>query len=127
METDRPTPATIPAYISQQPEALHPILNKVYETIRAAAPKATERIAYRMPTFWQGENLIHFAAMKNHLGIYPGDLSALTPFAEKLKEYTTTKGAIHFPYNKPIDYGFIAELTRFRVNAARIKAESKKK
>ena len=34
-----------------------------------------------MPTFWQGENLIHFAAFKKHLGIYPGDMS-LSPFDE---------------------------------------------
>jgi uncharacterized protein YdhG (YjbR/CyaY superfamily) len=127
MDTNQPIPATIPAYISEQPEALQPILKKVYEVIRAAAPEATERIAYRMPTFWQGENLIHFAAMKKHLGIYPGDLSALTPFAEKLAEYTTTKGAIHFPYHKPIDYDFIGELARFRVSAAASKKERGKK
>jgi uncharacterized protein YdhG (YjbR/CyaY superfamily) len=123
---DANQPATIPEYIAEQPEAVRLILNNVYEAIRAAAPDATERIAWQMPTFWQGENLIHFAAMKKHLGIYPGELSALTPFTDKLTEYTTTKGAIHFPYDKPIDYEFIAELTRFRVNAA-AKKESKKK
>jgi uncharacterized protein YdhG (YjbR/CyaY superfamily) len=120
-------PSTIPEYIAGQPEAVQPILNKVYEVIRAAAPDAAERIAWQMPTFWQGENLLHFAAAKKHLGIYPGNLSALTPFAEKLAEYSTTKGSIHFPYNKPIDYDFIAELTRFRVNAAAAKKERGKK
>lgn len=45
------------------------ILHKVRETIRTVAPNAIEKISWRMPTFWQGENLIHFAAFKKHIGI----------------------------------------------------------
>jgi uncharacterized protein YdhG (YjbR/CyaY superfamily) len=25
-----------------------------------------------MPTFWKGQNIIHFAAAKKHIGLYPG-------------------------------------------------------
>ncbi len=109
--------ATIDQYIADQPEEVRPILNKVREVIRAAAPEATEKISWSMPTFWQGENLIHFAAFKKHIGIYPGELTQV-PFQEQLKEYVTTKGAIRFPLDKPIDYDFIAEITRYRVAAA---------
>ena len=63
--------------------------------------------------FWQGENLIHFAAFKKYLGIYPGDMS-LSPFDERLAGYHRTKGAIQFPYDKPIDYELIADITRWR-------------
>jgi hypothetical protein len=73
-----------------------------------------------MPTFWQGENLIHFAAFKNHVGIYPGDLS-LNPFEDRLEGYRRTKGAIQFPYGKPIDYELIADITKWRVAATREK------
>lgn len=109
--------ATIDEYIADQSEDVRPVLIKVRETIRAAAPDATEKISWRMPTFWQGENLIHFAAFKKHLGIYPGDLTR-TPFADKLKDYHTTKGAIQFPFDKPIPYDLIAEITAFRVQSA---------
>lgn len=108
---------TIDAYISEQPEDVQIILRKVRETIRAAAPDAAEKISWQMPTFWQGENLIHFASFKKHLGIYPGDLS-LAPFTERLEGYQHSKGAIQFPYHKPIDYDFIAEITRWRVEQA---------
>lgn len=114
------TPATVDEYIAGQPEGVRPLLEKVREAIRRAAPDAVEKISWSMPTFWQGENLIHFAAFKKHLGIYPGDLT-LTPFAEKLGEYRHTKGAIQLPYDKPIPYSLIAEVTTFRVLAAKKK------
>jgi uncharacterized protein YdhG (YjbR/CyaY superfamily) len=107
---------TIDQYISEYPENVQVILQKVSETILAAAPNAKEKISWRMPTFWQGENLMHFAAFKNHLGIYPGDLS-LNPFEDRLEGYRRTKGAIQFPYSKPIDYELIADITRWRVAA----------
>jgi uncharacterized protein YdhG (YjbR/CyaY superfamily) len=107
---------TIDSYIEAQPEAIRPILAKIRQAIRGAAPEAAERIAWGMPTYWQGENLIHFAAAKHHIGIYPGEVSRL-PFGDKLEGYRTSKGAIQFPLDKPIDYDFIAEITRCRVAA----------
>lgn len=115
-------PKTIDEYINAQPEEICPILYKVRDTIRAAAPNATEKISWQMPTFWQGENLIHFAAFKKHIGIYPGDLS-LVPFAERLEGYHRTKGAVQFPLNKPVDYELIADITRWRI--ACVKEKSK--
>jgi len=112
-------PANIDEYISIQSDDVRVVLTKVRETIRAAAPDAIEKISWRMPTFWQGENLIHFAAFKKHLGIYPGDMS-LSPFDERLTGYHRTKGAIQFPYDKPIDYELIADITRWRVSCVEV-------
>ncbi|MCL2655609.1 MAG: DUF1801 domain-containing protein [Coriobacteriia bacterium] len=108
------TPRSIDEYISAQPEEVQPLLMKVRATIRGAAPDAVEKIAWGMPTFWQGANLIHFAAFKNHLGIYPGAVSQLTPFKDRLAALATTKGAIQFPYDNPIDYDLIADITCYR-------------
>jgi uncharacterized protein YdhG (YjbR/CyaY superfamily) len=119
-------PTTIDDYISAQPENVHPLLQKIRKTILEAAPKAVEKMSWRMPTFWQGENLIHFAAFKNHIGIYPGDLNN-RPFKQRLLGYKTTKGAIHFPLDKPIDYDLISDITKFRVSVASNKASSRKK
>ena len=108
---------TIDDYISAQPEELRPLLKKIRKAIKKAAPLAIEKIAWNMPTFWQGENLIHFAVFKRHIGIFPGYLSRL-PFKQKLKEYKTTKGSIHFPLDESIDYDFITEITKYRVSVA---------
>lgn len=111
------SPTTIDEYIEAQSEEVRAILTKVRETIRKEAPDAIEKISWQMPTYWQGENLIHFAAFKKHIGIYPGDLT-LTPFADRLEGYRHTKGAIQFPLDKPIDYELIAEIARYRVGKA---------
>ena len=106
---------SIDDYIIRQPTEIQPILHKIRETIRDAAPDAKEKISWNMPTFWQGENLIHFAAFKKHIGIYPGDITKF-PFDERLSGYKRTKGAIQFPLDKPIDYELIADITRWRVS-----------
>lgn len=108
---------TIDAYIAGRPAEIQAVLHKVRKTIRSAAPNALEKISWQMPTFWQGENLIHFAAFKKHIGIYPGDLSQ-APFEERLAGYHRTKGAVQFPLDKPIDYELIADITRWRVACA---------
>ena len=87
--------------IDAQPNMVQPLLRKVRGVVRAAAPDAIEKISYQMPTFWQGRNLIHFAAQKKHLGIYPG-AEAMAQFAPRLAKYKTSKGAIQFPYE---DFG----------------------
>ena len=110
------TPASVDEYIAAQSEAVQPILNKVREAIRAAAPDAVEKMSYQMPTFWQHENLIHFAAFKNHIGIYPGALDQLpAELIERLAPYKTSKGAIQLPLSEPIDFTLIADITRWRV------------
>ena len=113
-------PSSIDEYIKSQPEKIQPLLFKIRETIKKAAPEAIEKISWRMPTFWQGENLIHFAAFKNHIGIYPGDLTKI-PFSKQLSGYQTSKGAIQFPLDKPIDYDLIIQITKFRVSTISMK------
>jgi uncharacterized protein YdhG (YjbR/CyaY superfamily) len=109
--------ASIDEYIAAQSEDVQPILIKVRDTIRAAAPDAVEKISWQMPTYRQSENLIHFCAQTKHLGIHPG---AIDRFPDELKKrlvpYKTSKGAIQFPYDKPIDYDLIADITRWRVS-----------
>ena len=105
---------TIDDYISEQADEVQSILQKIRETIRSAAPKAQEKISWQMPTFWQRENLIHFAAFKKHIGIYPGG-EATNYFADSITDYKFSKGAIQLPLNKTIPYDLIKEITEWRV------------
>jgi uncharacterized protein YdhG (YjbR/CyaY superfamily) len=105
---------TIKAYISAQPKALQPILTEIYALIKDEAPHATETIAYGMPTFVGNKNLVHFAAMKGHLGFYPTP-SAIKHFKEALSTYSTSKGCVRFPYSAPLPKTLIVKMVRFRV------------
>ena len=103
---------TIDAYIDAQDENVRPFLNEVRQIIREAIPEAEEKISWSMPTYWKGRNLMHFAAAKKHLGIYPGD-EATGVFAERLAEFDVSKGTIRIPYTKPLPRELIADIARW--------------
>ena len=99
----------IDEYIVFQDEVVQSRLNLIRDTIRSAIPEATEKISYQMPTYWKGRNIIHFAAAKNHIGIYPGG-EATTFFAEKLKDYKTSKGTIQIRHDQELPLDLIKEI-----------------
>ena len=111
-------------YIKEQGAEVQPLLQSVRETIRANAPGAVEKIAWHMPTYWQGENLIHFAVFKKHIGLYPG-ADAVLHFADRLQGYKTSKGAIQLPLSKPIDLDLIADIVRWRIEQVAEKVAGK--
>lgn len=51
-----------------------------------------------MPTYYKDRNIIHFAASKNHIGLYPGE-KAVEHFKNQLLDYQTHKGTIKIPYD----------------------------
>ncbi len=107
---------TIDEYISLCSVDIAEILEKIRAVIKEAAPNATEKISWSMPTFYYNGNLVHFMAHKNHIGFYPGS-SGIENFAGRFKNdgYKYSKGAVQFPLDKPIDYELISEIVRFRV------------
>ena len=69
-------------------------------------------MSWSMPTFWRGRNLIHFAASKKHLGLYPGG-EATGVFAEALKDYDVSKGTIRIPWDRELPEALIREIARW--------------
>lgn len=84
------------------------------ETIKKAAPMATEKISYQIPTFYLNGNLVHFAAFKNHISFFPTG-EGVEAFKDELGEYKTSKGTIQFPLGKPLPLGLITKIVKFRV------------
>lgn len=104
----------IDEYIETFPKNIQIILNEIRKVIMLAAPNAEEKISYNMPTFFLNGNLVHFAGYKNHVGFYPTP-SGIVNFAEELKLYKTSKGAIQFPIDKPLPVKTITKIVKFRV------------
>ncbi|MFG6352242.1 MAG: DUF1801 domain-containing protein [Oscillospiraceae bacterium] len=105
-------PNNIDEYIAFQDELTRPYLQAVREAIRRAVPEAQERISWSMPTFWDGRNVIQFAASKKHLGLYPGP-EAVKEFQDRLADYETSKGTIRLPYREPVPLELIADIAKW--------------
>lgn len=125
MDKRTDAPNNIDEYIEGFPAEIQEKLQKIREVVKKAAPEATEKISYQMPTFYLYGNLVHFAAFKNHIGFYPTP-SGITTFDEELASYKRAKGSVCFPLDKPIPYDLIGKIVKFRVEENVKKAEEKK-
>lgn len=125
MKDNTPSPS-IDEYIAGFPPQIQELLQRIRATIRENAPLAQEAISYGMPTFKLHGNLVHFAAHTHHIGFYPAP-SGIDNFRQELARYKTSKGALQFPFERPIPFDLIAAIVRFRVGENMKQAEMKRK
>ena len=118
------TPKNIDEYIAGFPKDIQKILSRIRSTIRRAAPKAEEAISYQIPTFRLNGNLIHFAAYKNHIALYPAP-RAVEKFKKELERYGSSKATIKFPFDAPVPYDLITKIVEFRVKQNSQKARNR--
>ncbi len=114
----------IDEYIAAFPADVQKLLESIRGTIRKAAPKAEETIKYAMPTFILNGNLIHFAAYKNHIGIYPvprGDDS----FKKLLVRYEGDKSTMRIPLHEPLPLTLIGKIVKYNVKRNQKSLKSK--
>lgn len=104
-------PKTIDEYIISQDADKQEDLLFIRQILRDALPEAEERISWSMPTFWKKHNILHFAASKGHIGLYPGS-EAVLHFAKELQDYKTDKGTIRIPYGK-VDAALIEKIAKW--------------
>jgi uncharacterized protein YdhG (YjbR/CyaY superfamily) len=118
-------PRTIDDYIAGFPGEIQEQLQCLRAAIKAAAPAAEERISYRMPAFYLRENLVYFAAFKDHIGFFPTS-SGVAAFEAELGPYRISKGTIRFPLDRPLPLKLVAKIVKFRAaeNLARTVGKS---
>ena len=117
-------PSSIDDYIAGFPPEIRDILTRIRAVIREASPDATEAIKYRMPTFVLHGNLVHFAAYKAHIGLYPTP-TGIEAFGDELAPYVGGKGSVRFPLDQPIPYDLIRRIATFRVRENLARAAEK--
>ena len=113
MAAARVTPATVDEYISAFPAEIRSILQEVRATIRSAAPGAAEKISYGMPTFALGREVVHFAAFKRHIGLFPPVRDP--ELIEATRAYRGEKGNLRFPLDRPIPLELIGRIAQARL------------
>ena len=104
-------PETVEDYILAQDEEIRDQLRQVRTVLVSRLPDAKEKISWSMPTYWKDHNIIHFAAQKKHIGLYPGP-EAVEFFSDKLDQagLKYSKGSIQIPYSDQLPLELIAEI-----------------
>jgi uncharacterized protein YdhG (YjbR/CyaY superfamily) len=106
---------SVDEYIAAQPEALHPILERVRGAIRKALPGAEEKISYQIPAYkMNGGIVLYFAGWKQHYSIYPAIGRLVEQFKDDLAPYELSKGTIRFPLSRPVPVRLISRIAKFR-------------
>ncbi|MGH2555400.1 MAG: iron chaperone [Actinomycetota bacterium] len=106
----------VDAYLATMPEEARPTLEKLRQTIKAAAPHATETISYGIAILkLQGRPLVGFGATKNHCAFYVMSPPVMEAHKDELKSYDTSKGTIRFPAGKPLPAALVKKLVKARI------------
>ena len=111
-------PKTIEEYIYAAPAEVQERLWKLHESIRVAAPGASEGLKWSMPAYSYQKILVTFALCKKHIGFYPMP-SAIKAFAKELSEYKTAEGSVQFPHDKSLPLPLVKKIVRFRVKESK--------
>jgi uncharacterized protein YdhG (YjbR/CyaY superfamily) len=116
------SPDTVDEYIAELPPERRAAVEGLRATVNAAAPDATESIAYQMPALRShgGHFLVSYAVFKNHYSLFPASDDVVKTLGDELTPYLAGKGTIRFPASRPIPLDLVRRIVEIRVaeNAA---------
>src|SRR6266496_635623 len=109
----------IDQYLGALEEPKRTTLARLRQTILDILPEAEQGISYGVPAFkLRGKTIAGFAAFKNHLSYLPHSGSVIPQLAKETERYTSTKGSLHFPIDKPIPKTLVKKLIAVRMAEA---------
>ncbi|MFL5676306.1 MAG: iron chaperone [Chloroflexota bacterium] len=110
-------PETIEEYLAELAPEARAALEGLRATANAAAPEATESIAYDMPALRShgGQFLVSYAAFKNHYSLFPASDQVVKTLGAELTPYLAGKGTIRFPASRPIPLDLVRRIVEIRV------------
>ena len=110
------------AYLAALPDASRRALERLRRTIKAAAPEATEAIAYGMPVFKdRGRSLVGYAAFKDHCSLFPMSLAVVAANRKALAPHLSGKATLRFTVDVPLPVTLVRKIVKARIeeNATR--------
>ena len=108
---------TVDEHLAALPEERRGPMEELRRAIRAAAPLATETIAYAMPAFRSatGRFLVSYDAFKAHYSLFPSTDEMEAELGDELRPFLAGKGTIRFPADRPIPIGLVERIVKIRV------------
>ena len=112
---NKTAPLTVDAYFAAVPEPARSAITEIRAAIRSVVPpEATEIISYKIPAFKHKKVLVWYAAFANHCSLFP-TAAVIDTFKDELKDFSTSKGTIHFPLDKPMPVELIKKMVQERL------------
>ncbi len=104
--------ASVDDYLASLTTEQRSVVEEIERRVLAVAPHAERVIRYDMPT-WQidGASLVHVAAWKQHVSLYPVPPAGDASLDADLAPYAGAKGTLKLPYAE-IDYDLVERAVR---------------
>jgi uncharacterized protein YdhG (YjbR/CyaY superfamily) len=119
MEHRKKAPKNIDDYIEDFPKDVQRVLRKLRSAIKRAAPLAKGTISYRIPTLTLCGYLVHFAAFKDHVSLFPSS-SPMKGFRGELSPYKVSRGTIQFPLDRPLPLTLVSRIVALPAETFRV-------
>ena len=113
----------VDAYIAAAPEAVQPILRELRQVIKTAAPHATEKISYGMPSYDQHGRVAYFAGFAGHVGLY-GVAHVASEHDDDVARFLENQSTLRFPVGQALPVPLIRKLVRARVRQNEAKEQT---
>ena len=109
-------PTSVEAYFAGLSADVRVELQRLRETIAAAAPDAEEGITYSMPGFLLGgRGFVAYAAFKDHYSFFPMSSRAVETHRAELGALVTGKGTISFEYGARLPVALVKKIVKTRL------------
>lgn len=108
------TANNVDEYIASAPEEIQAKLKELRKIIKQVAPDAKESISYGIAFYAYRGRLVYFGLQKKHIGLYiPPPI--IKNHKNDLKDYVTTKSAVHFSLSQKLPAVLIKKLVKARI------------
>ena len=104
------------AYIQKAPPDARRMLRQFHEAIRAAAPRAEEKLSYGMPYYSHHGRLIYFSAFRNHVSLFVM-ADARKRYGKEIKRYQAAKATLRFPIGTRVPVALVKKLVKVQAKA----------
>jgi uncharacterized protein YdhG (YjbR/CyaY superfamily) len=116
-----PKPTTVDGYLAHLPPERRAVMDDIRRAVRAAAPNATETIAYDMPAYRAstGRFLVSFGAYARHYSLFPASQVVVAAVGDEIRPFLSGRGTIKFPASKPVPLDLVRRVVEARVEELR--------